>query len=680
MSVTVNSTGWRAAITQGGVRLISIGIQGPTGGSTIPSQTGHSGEFLTTNGTDLSWAVVAGTGTVTSVSVVSANGFAGSVATSTTTPAITLSTTITGLLKGNGTAISAASAGTDYMTPAGVAAAYQPLDSDLTAIAALTTTSYGRAFLELANQAALVALLPSYQPLDSDLTAIAALTTTSYGRAFLELANQAALVALLPSYQPLDSDLTAIAALTTTSYGRSLLTLANAGAADWLTTATAATTYMPLVGGTFTGPIVINYDTDPQITLTNGVNTVTLGATAGYSGNAATATALATGRTLAITGDLTWTSPSFNGSGNVTAAGTLATVNSNTGQFGSATAVSRPTVNAKGLITAIDTVTITPAVGSITGLGTGVATALAVNVGSAGAFVTFNGALGTPSSGTLTNCTGLPTAGISDAASAATASVAMKRDSNANVAVNNTQTSYTTTATAAGTTTLTVASTRLQFFTGSTTQTVVLPVTSTLVLGHEFEIQNNSTGVVTVQSSGANSIVAMVANSRVILTCILTSGTGTASWSMRYDGFSAVTGTGSNVLAASPALTGTPTAPTAATNTNTTQIATTAYVFGNFIGNAGSTNITGDLSALLGGWSIAVGGNVSFDTGAIVSNGSGTLTVGSLAFSTPSSGWSVTGGYTADKAFNPESTTLTEVARVLGTLVDFLISKGVITA
>lgn len=40
--------------------------------------------------------------------------------------------------------------------------------------------------------------------------------------------------------------------------------------------------------------------------------------------------------------------------------------------------------------------------------GTGVGTALAVNVGSAGAFTTFNGALGTPSSGTLTNATGLP--------------------------------------------------------------------------------------------------------------------------------------------------------------------------------------------------------------------------------------------------------------------------------
>jgi len=46
----------------------------------------------------------------------------------------------------------------------------------------------------------------------------------------------------------------------------------------------------------------------------------------------------------------------------------------------------------------------------ITAFGTGVATALGVNVGSAGAFVTFNGALGTPSSGTLTNATGLPIA------------------------------------------------------------------------------------------------------------------------------------------------------------------------------------------------------------------------------------------------------------------------------
>lgn len=58
--------------------------------------------------------VSGGSGTVTTVSVVSANGLAGTVATASTTPAITLSTSITGVLKGDGTAISAATSGTDY--------------------------------------------------------------------------------------------------------------------------------------------------------------------------------------------------------------------------------------------------------------------------------------------------------------------------------------------------------------------------------------------------------------------------------------------------------------------------------------------------------------------------------------------------------------------------------------
>lgn len=47
-------------------------------------------------------------GTVTLVSVVGANGFAGSVANATTTPAITIATSVTGLLKGDGTGVSAA--------------------------------------------------------------------------------------------------------------------------------------------------------------------------------------------------------------------------------------------------------------------------------------------------------------------------------------------------------------------------------------------------------------------------------------------------------------------------------------------------------------------------------------------------------------------------------------------
>ena len=93
---------------------------------------------------------------------------------------------------------------------------------------------------------------------------------------------------------------------------------------------------------------------------------------------------------------------------------------------------------------------------------------------------------------------------------------------------------YSTTATAAATTTLTVASNQLQYFTGTTTQTVVLPVTSTLVLGQSFTITNNSSGVVTVQSSGSNTIQAMAALSVLTVTCILTSGTTAASWSTWY--------------------------------------------------------------------------------------------------------------------------------------------------
>jgi hypothetical protein len=72
-----------------------------------------SNTYLEWSGTAFQWSSNP-LGSVTSVSVVSANGLAGTVATATTTPAITLSTTVTGLLKGNGTAISAASSGTDY--------------------------------------------------------------------------------------------------------------------------------------------------------------------------------------------------------------------------------------------------------------------------------------------------------------------------------------------------------------------------------------------------------------------------------------------------------------------------------------------------------------------------------------------------------------------------------------
>ena len=78
---------------------------------------GSAGQVLTSAGASVPTWSTPTTGTVTTVSVVSANGFTGTVATATTTPAITLTTSITGVLKGNGTAISAAVVNTDYFAP-----------------------------------------------------------------------------------------------------------------------------------------------------------------------------------------------------------------------------------------------------------------------------------------------------------------------------------------------------------------------------------------------------------------------------------------------------------------------------------------------------------------------------------------------------------------------------------
>lgn len=144
---------------------------------------------------------------------------------------------------------------------------------------------------------------------------------------------------------------------------------------------------------TLTGSIVV--PPGKSITAT-GNGTITATATSlaaplpvNQGGTGTTTPSLVQGSNITITG--TWPNQTITGTaggitaltGDVTASGTgsvaatLATVNSNVGTFGNATQTAQMTVNAKGLTTAATNVTITPAVGSITGFGTGVATFLA---------------------------------------------------------------------------------------------------------------------------------------------------------------------------------------------------------------------------------------------------------------------------------------------------------------
>lgn len=208
---------------------------------------------------------------------------------------------------------------------------------------------------------------------------------------------------------------------------------------------TAAGAFDLGLAGTAVGSIVMHNVTSGGITLSPvagalGTVTINVPAAAGTMAVSATApvTLSAAGAigcatcitSIALTGDVT-------GSGSTSIATTLATVNSNVGTFGSATQASQVTVNGKGLVTAAAAVTVTPAVGSITGLGTGVASALAVGVNGSGGLVTFSGTLGTPTSGTATNLTGLPiSTGLTGAGTGVLAALAVNVGTAGSVVVN----------------------------------------------------------------------------------------------------------------------------------------------------------------------------------------------------------------------------------------------------
>ena len=408
-----------------------------------------------TNGTDISitgtypsftiaYSGTAGSGTVTKTSVVSANGFAGTVATDTTTPAITITTSITGLLKGNGTAISAATSGTDYVVPSGSItgnAATVTTNADLTGV----ITSKGNATSIASQTGTGTKFVMDTSPtlvtpnigvatgtsltLSGDLTVNG--TTTTISSTTLEVGDKNIVLASasttdagadgggitlkgtsdhtwnwidatdawtssdhinLASGKSFYINGTAVLSATALGSGISVTATTNANLTGVITSVGNATSIASQTG---TGTKFV-MDTSPTLI------TPTIGAATATSLNKITVTAPATGATLTIADGAT-----------LTATATASVSGTNTGDNAVNTLYSGLVSNATHTGDATGSTALT--VVAINGvLMSGLATGLLKNTTSTGApsiavagtdYVAPSGALGTPTSGTLTNCT-----------------------------------------------------------------------------------------------------------------------------------------------------------------------------------------------------------------------------------------------------------------------------------
>lgn len=168
---------------------------------------------------------------------------------------------------------------TGALSAATAATTYQPLDTELTALAGLASAADRLPYFTGAGAAALATFTAFGRSLADDADAAAGRSTLGLGNAAtLNVGTGAGTVAAADdsritgalsaataatTYQPLDSDLTAIAALSTTSFGRSLLTQADAAAAR--STLGAGTGDGTVTGVTATGPITSSGGTAPVI-------------------------------------------------------------------------------------------------------------------------------------------------------------------------------------------------------------------------------------------------------------------------------------------------------------------------------------------------------------------------------------------------------------------------------
>ena len=320
----------------------------------------------------------------------------------------------------------------------------------------------------------------------------------------------------------------------TITLGGSILT----AAAHTLSGAFASTfTFTGITGVTFptTGTLATTSQipTGTALTKTDDTNvTLTLG------GSPATALVNAASLTLGWTGTLSGTRGGTgvnNGASTITLGGSLTTSGafSSTFTMTGATNVTFPTSGT--LATTAGTVSsVSGTTNRITSTG---GTTPVIDISASYVGQSSITTLGTITTGVWTGTTIAIANGGTAKTSVTTAPAATSWagwDANSNLSAVNHIEGYTSITSAAGTTTLVVGSNYIQQVVGSTTQTIQMPVTSTLVAGQSWQIINNSTGVVTVNSSGSNLIISLQPNTAAIVTCILASGTTAASWTSSF--------------------------------------------------------------------------------------------------------------------------------------------------